>query len=218
MGILEFREKRDQEGFQVFLACLDQMDHLGLRVTEEYQVTLDLLEWEWRDLLDPLDQMGHLDHLAQESQGHRDSEDPLENTVVVECLVAQDLWARLATASFVKHLRCRLTEGDKRKDKHELNDHCKANLRMKHVCRKLTTTAEVVTNVICLTLHWGLAVDTLNMMVLVIFVTNVLLLFIFHLCSFHISSYCKLVPFNIVARKYLCFNTGENIIKQIMNF
>lgn len=203
MGILEFREKQDQEGFQVFLACLDQMDHLGLKVTEEYQATLDPPEWEWRDLLDPLDLMGHLDPLAQESQEHRDSEDHLENTVVVVCPVAQDLWARLATASFVKHLRCRPTEGDKRKDKQELNDQCKAYSRMDHVCRKLSTTAEVVTNVTCGPL------DTHHKMVLVIFVTNVLLIFIFHLCSFHISSSCKLVPVNIVARKYLCSNTGK---------
>lgn len=217
MGILEFREKQDQEGFQVFLACLDLMDHLVLRVIEEYQVTLDPLEWEWRDLSDLLDQMGHLDHLAQESPEHRDLEDLLGNTVVVVCPVALDLWAHLATASFVKHLRCRQTEGDKRKDKRKLNDQCKAYLRMDHVCRKLLTTAEVVTNVICLTLYWGLVVDTHHTMVLVIFVTNVLLLFIFHLCSFHLSSYCKLVPFNIT-RKYLCFNTGENIMKQLILF
>ena len=57
------------------------MDHLVLRVIEEYQVTLDPLEWEWRDLLDLLDQMGHLDHLAQESPEHRDLEDLLGNTV-----------------------------------------------------------------------------------------------------------------------------------------
>ena len=57
------------------------MDHLVLRVTEEYQVTLVPLEWEWRDLSDLLDQMGHLDHLAQESQEHRDLEDLLGNTV-----------------------------------------------------------------------------------------------------------------------------------------
>lgn len=176
-------------------------------------MTLEPLEWEWRDLLDPLDQMGHLDHLAQESQEHRDSEDPLENTVGVECPAAQDLWGHLATASFVKHLRCRPTEGDKRKDKRKMIDQCKAYLRMDHVCRKMSTTAEVVTNVTCWALNWGLAEDTHHRMVLVIFVMNLLLLFIFHLCSFHISSYCKLVPCNIVTRKYLCFNTGENIIK-----
>lgn len=210
LGILDIKEKQDLEGFLVSLACLDPMDHLVLRVTEEYQETLDLLEWEWRDLLDPLDLMGHLDLLALESQEPRDLGDLQENTVAVACLVVPGQLGHLVTANFVKHLRCKQTEGPQRKDNRKSIELCNAYLKMDHVCRKLLTTAEVVTNVNCQLLDWVLAVDTNHTMLLVIFVTHVLLIFIsFHLCAVNHSSCCKLVSFTIVTKKYLCFNTGE---------
>jgi len=185
-GIPEFKEKQDPEGFLVFLACLDLVDHLVLRVTGAYRVTLGPLEWEWRDLLDQQDLMEFLDHLELENLEHRDSEDLPENTVVVVCPAALDLSAHPATASFVKHLRCKLTEAAKRKAKQNLTDQCNFSERMNHVCQKLMTTAEVVTNVNCLLL------DTRHTVVPVIFVTNIILLFIsHHLCFLHPSSPCS---------------------------
>ena len=79
--ILEFKEKQAPEGFLVFRACRDPMDHLVLKVTEEYLVILDVLGWEWKDLLDPLDLTVQLDLPEWESQDPKDLEDLQENTV-----------------------------------------------------------------------------------------------------------------------------------------
>lgn len=194
LGILVSKERQVQEGFLGFLACLEQVDPLVSKVTGEYLGTLGHLGWEWRDQLDQLDLMDHPDQLGLENQGHKDSEDLQGNTVVVVCLVVPAPLDRLAIVSFVKHLKCKQTEEDKRKDKLSLTDPSFTFLKMDHACWKHSTTAKVVTNVNCQVL------DTCHAAAVpVILVTNIILFFIsHHLCVPHSSPFCALVPYDFV--------------------
>lgn len=180
---LESREKQDQEGFLGYLACLVTADHPVSRVIGEYLGILDLLEWEWRDLLGQPVLMDHLDPKGLENLDHKVLEDLLGNSVVVECPVVLALLVPLATASFVKHLRCKPIEEDKRKDKLSLFDPRYSILDLDRACWKHSTTAKVVTNMN----SWSIVGP-------VIFVTNMILLLIPHLlCVHHSSPSCALV-------------------------
>jgi len=101
----------------------------------------------------------------------------------VECPVVLALLVLLVIVSFVKHLRCKPIEEDKRKDKHSLLDPRYSILDLDHACWKVSTTAKVVTNM-----------NTCSVAGSVIFVTNMILLLIPHLlCVHHPSSSCALV-------------------------
>lgn len=180
---LESREKQDPEGFLGYLACLGTVDHLVSRVTGDYLGILDPQEWEWRDLLAQQVLMDHKDPPELENLDPKVLEDLLENTVAVECPVVLALLVLLVIVSFVKHLRCKPIEEDKRKDKHSLFDPRYSILDLDHACWKVSTTAKVVTNM-----------NTCPLAGSVIFVTNMILLLIPHLlCVHHPSSTCALV-------------------------
>ena len=135
------------------------------------------------------------------------------------CRVAPGLSDRLVTANFVKHSRCKQTEGLKRKDKRESMDLHKAYLRLDNVCEMHLITAEVVTIGSCQFLDWSKSLDTLLTMLFVIIVTNVLFIFIsFHLCPVHHSSCCTLVSFTIITKKYLCYYTVEKYVKKLIKY
>merc|ERR1712013_357981 len=177
------REKQDPEGFLGYLVCLGTVDHLVSRVTGEYLGILDLQEWEWRGLLAQQVLMDHKDPPELENLDHKVLEDLLENTVAVECPVVLALLVLLVIVSFVKHLRCKPIEEDKRKDRHSLLDPRYSILDLDHACWKVSTTAKVVTNM-----------NTCSVAGSVIFVTNMILLLIPHLlCVHHPLSSCALV-------------------------
>merc|ERR1719312_1889901 len=155
------REKQDLEGFLGYLVCLGTVDHQVSRVTGEYLEILDLQEWEWRDLLAQQVLMDHKDPPELENLDPKVLEDLLENTVAVECPVVLALLVLLVIVSFVKHLRCKPIEEDKRKDKHSLLDPRYSILDLDHACWKVSTTAKVVTNM-----------NTCSIAGPVIFVTN----------------------------------------------
>lgn len=182
---LVFKERQGQEGFLGFLAYLALLDHLVSRVTGEYRGILDLLGWEWKDQLDQQDLMDHPVLLGLENLERRVLEDHLGNTVAVVCLAGPAQLAPLATASFVRHLRCKPTEEDKRKDNNKMFDSSYSILGLDHACRKLSTTAKVVTNM-----------NSRRMVGSIIFVTNIILVFIsHHFCVPQSSASCALVPY-----------------------
>jgi len=182
---LVFKERQGPEGFLGFLAYLVLVDHLDSRVTGVYQGTLDLLGWVWRDQLDQQDLMDPPVLLGLENLEHKVSGDHLGNTVAVVCPVAPALSAPLATASFVRHLRCKPTEEDRRKDNNQMFDSSYSILGLDHACRKLSTTAKVVTNM-----------NSRRVVGSMIFVTNIILVFIsHHFCVPQSSASCALVPY-----------------------
>jgi len=113
--IPEFRVRRDQEDFLDCQVFLGQMDPQVSRETEGYQVTLDPLGWDMKDLLVPLALMGPLVHRVLESLVLRDFVVLLANMDEEECQAALALWVHLDIASSVRPFRCRPTGGHQRR-------------------------------------------------------------------------------------------------------
>lgn len=174
LGVLsvtpEFKEKLDREGF---LVCQDYPALwvlLDLKATEEFLVTWVLQEWEWKVPWDQPVLMALQVPQEQASQVHRDCVDHLENTAEEDFQADLVPLGLLDTVSFVKHLRCRPTEEDRRKARSQRNE---------PITAKIVTIAS-------------------SSSLLVILVTILFLTFIFHLCtSHHYSSLCSLVPYTL---------------------